>query len=154
MHDLEIRGAGNILGAEQHGNVAAVGFELYAQLLEEAVNEQRGLRPLAPATSDVVVDLALSTAIPDEYIPARARKLEMYRRIAELRELDELVALRGELQDRYGPPPEPMRNLLYGVEVKLRAAKAGATEVRARGAELRVVLGRDIAADERVRVLR
>src|SRR6266568_758057 len=67
MHDLEIRGAGNILGAEQHGHVAAVGFELYTQLLEEAVNEQRGLRPLAPAPSDVVVDLALSTAIPDEY---------------------------------------------------------------------------------------
>jgi transcription-repair coupling factor (superfamily II helicase) len=149
MHDLEIRGAGNILGAEQHGHVAAVGFELYAQLLEEAVNEQRGLRPLAPATSDVVVDLALSTAIPDEYIPARARKLEMYRRIAELRELDELVALREELQDRYGAPPEPMRNLLYGVEVKLRAAKAGATEVRVRGAELRIVMGRDLGDAQR-----
>ena len=144
MHDLEIRGAGNILGAEQHGHVTAVGFELYAQLLEEAVNEQRGLRTGAPASSDVVVDLALSTAIPDQYIPARARKLEMYRRIAELRELDELVALREELKDRYGPPPEPMRNLLYGVEVKLRAAKAGATEVRVRGAELRIVMGRDL----------
>ncbi len=153
MHDLEIRGAGNILGAEQHGHVAAVGFELYAQLLEEAVNEQRGLRALAPAASDVVVDLALSTAIPDEYIPARARKLEMYRRIAELRELDELVALRGELQDRYGPPPEPMRNLLYGVEVKLRAAKAGATEVRVRGAELRIVMGRDLGDAQRTMIV-
>src|SRR5436190_6077151 len=153
MHDLEIRGAGNILGAEQHGNVAAVGFELYAQLLEEAVNEQRGLRPLAPAPSDVVVDLALSTAIPDEYIPARARKLEMYRRIAELRELDDLVALREELQDRYGPPPEPMRNLLYGVEVKLRASKAGATEVRVRGADLRIVMGRDLGDAQRTMIL-
>jgi transcription-repair coupling factor (superfamily II helicase) len=153
MHDLEIRGAGNILGAEQHGHVAAVGFELYAQLLEEAVNEQRGLRPQVPAASDVVVDLALSTAIPDEYIPARARKLEMYRRIAELRELDELVALRGELQDRYGPPPEPMRNLLYGVEVKLRAAKAGATEVRVRGADLRIVMGRDLGDAQRAIIL-
>jgi transcription-repair coupling factor (superfamily II helicase) len=149
MHDLEIRGAGNILGAEQHGHVAAVGFELYAQLLEEAVNEQRGTRSPAPAASDVVVDLALSTAIPDEYIPARARKLEMYRRIAELRELDELIALREELQDRYGPPPEPMRNLLYGVEVKLRAVKAGATEVRVRGAELRIVMGRDLGDAQR-----
>ncbi|MDQ6857712.1 MAG: transcription-repair coupling factor [Chloroflexota bacterium] len=149
MHDLEIRGAGNILGAEQHGHVAAVGFELYAQLLEEAVNEQRGLRPLAPAASDVVVELSLSTAIPDQYIPARARKLEMYRRIAELRELDELIALREELQDRYGAPPEPMRNLLYGVEVKLRAMKAGATEVRVRGAELRIVMGRDLGDAQR-----
>ena len=152
MHDLEIRGAGNILGAEQHGHVAAVGFELYAQLLEEAVNEQRGLRPLA-ASSEVVVDLALSTAIPDEYIPARARKLEMYRRIAELRELDELIALREELKDRYGPPPEPMRNLLYGVEVKVRAAKAGATEVRVRGPELRIVMGRDLGDAQRRAIL-
>src|SRR5207253_2263506 len=71
MHDLEIRGAGNILGAEQHGHVTAVGFELYAQLLEEAVNEQRGLRPLA-ASSQVVVEPPLPTAIPAEYAPARA----------------------------------------------------------------------------------
>jgi transcription-repair coupling factor (superfamily II helicase) len=149
MHDLEIRGAGNILGAEQHGHVAAVGFELYAQLLEEAVNEQRGTKPLAAAVSQIVVDLSLSTAIPDEYIPARARKLEMYRRIAELRELDELVALRDELKDRYGPPPEPMRNLLYGVEVKLRAAKAGAAEVRVRGPELRIVMGQDLGDAQR-----
>ncbi|HEX9269004.1 MAG TPA: transcription-repair coupling factor [Candidatus Limnocylindria bacterium] len=149
MHDLEIRGAGNILGAEQHGHVAAVGFELYAQLLEEAVNEQRGLRPHEPPPSEVVVDLSLSTAIPDDYIPARARKLETYRRIAELRSLDELAALREELADRYGAPPEPMRNLLYGVEVKLRAARAGASEVRVRGPELRLVMARDISEPQR-----
>jgi len=149
MHDLEIRGAGNILGAEQHGHVAAVGFELYAQLLEEAVQEQRGLRPHAPLPAEVVVDLALSTAIPDEYVPSRARKLETYRQIAELRTLEDLIALRDELRDRYGPPPEPVRNLLYGVEVKLRALRAGAAEVRVRGPELRVVLGRDITPLER-----
>jgi len=149
MHDLEIRGAGNILGAEQHGHVAAVGFELYAQLLEEAVQEQRGLRPHAPVASEVVVELSLSTAIPDEYVPSRARKLETYRTIAELRSLEDLSALRDELRDRYGPPPEPVRNLLYGVEVKLRALRAGAAEVRVRGPELRVVLGRDITPLER-----
>ncbi len=148
MHDLEIRGAGNILGAEQHGHVAAVGFELYAQLLEEAVNEQKGA-PRREALPEVVVDLALSTAIPDEYVPSRQRKLELYRRIAELRALDELSALRDELRDRYGPPPEPLRNLLYGVEVKLRAVAAGATEVRARGPELRLVLGRDLTPQQR-----
>ncbi|MEP7002947.1 MAG: transcription-repair coupling factor [Chloroflexota bacterium] len=153
MHDLEIRGAGNILGAEQHGHVAAVGFELYAQLLEEAVNEQRGTKPLAAAVSETVVDLSLSTAIPDEYIPARARKLEMYRRLAELSDLDDLGALREELKDRYGAPPEPMRNLLYGVEVKLRAAKAGATEVRVRGAELRIGMGRDLGDADRTVLL-
>jgi len=153
MHDLEIRGAGNILGAEQHGHVTAVGFELYTQLLEEAVNEQRGA-PRAAALPEITVDLALSTAIPDDYVPSRQRKLELYRRIAELATLDDLGGLREELRDRYGPPPEPVRNLLYGVEVKLRAAKAGATEVRARGAELRVVLGRDIQPAERERLAR
>jgi len=153
MQDLEIRGAGNILGAEQHGHVAAIGFELYTQLLEEAVNEQRGT-PHAATAPEVTVDLALSTAIPDEYIPSRQRKLETYRRIAGIATLDDLVALREELRDRYGPPPEPVRNLLYGVEVKVRAARAGATEVRARGAELRVVLGRDIAGVERQRLAR
>ncbi len=153
MHDLEIRGAGNILGAEQHGHVAAVGFELYAQLLEEAVNEQRGA-PKAEALPEVTIDLALSTAIPDEYVPSRQRKLELYRRIAELRSLDDLVALRDELRDRYGAPPEPVRNLLYGLEVKLRAVAAGATEVRARGPELRVVLAQDITPRQRASVAR
>ncbi len=153
MHDLEIRGAGNILGAEQHGHVAAVGFELYTQLLEEAVNEQRGA-PRAAALPEITIDLALSTAIPDDYVPSRQRKLELYRRIAGLSVLDDLAGLREELRDRYGAPPEPVRNLLYGVEVKLRAVKAGATEVRARGPELRVVMGRDIQPDERIRVLR
>jgi len=154
MHDLEIRGAGNILGAEQHGNVAAVGFELYAQLLEEAVREQRGLRPHAPPPAQVIVELSLSTSIPDEYVPSRARKLETYRNIAELRTLEDLSALRDELRDRYGPPPEPVRNLLYGVEVKLRALRAGASEVRVRGPELRVILGRDIGENERTALLR
>ena len=152
MHDLEIRGAGNILGAEQHGHVTAVGFELYTQLLEEAVNEQRGA-PRAAALPEITVDLALSTAIPDEYVPSRQRKLELYRRIAGLATLDDLGGLREELRDRYGAPPEPVRNLLYGVEVKIRAVRAGATEVRARGAELRVVLGRDIQPAERERVV-
>ncbi len=153
MHDLEIRGAGNILGAEQHGHVTAVGFELYTQLLEEAVNEQRGA-PRVAALPEITVDLALSTAIPDEYVPSRQRKLELYRRIAGLAPLDDLGGLRDELRDRYGAPPEPVRNLLYGVEVKIRAVRAGATEVRARGAELRVVLGRDIQPAERERVVR
>jgi transcription-repair coupling factor (superfamily II helicase) len=152
MQDLEIRGAGNILGAEQHGHVAAVGFELYTQLLHESIEELRGA-PKAAEVPEIVVDLALSTAIPDDYIPSRQRKLETYRRIAELRDLEDLAGLREELRDRYGTPPEPVRNLLYGVEVKLRALRAGATEVRARGAEIRVTLGSD-ATEAHRRALR
>jgi transcription-repair coupling factor (superfamily II helicase) len=153
MHDLEIRGAGNILGAEQHGHVAAVGFELYTQMLEEAVNVQRGA-PRQADLPEIVVDLALSTAIPDEYVPSRQRKLELYRRIAELRAIEELSALRDELRDRYGPPPDPVRNLLYGVEVKLRAVAAGATEVRARGPELRLVLVNELTPERRSALVR
>ena len=118
------------------------------------MQEQRGLPgPRLPAP-DVVVELSLSTAIPDAYVPSRARKLETYRRIAELRSLDALAELVTELRERYGPAPEPVRNLLYGVEVKLRAARAGATEVRVRGPELRISLGRDIAQSERTALLR
>ena len=153
MHDLEIRGAGNLLGAEQHGHVTAIGFELYAQLLEQAVNEQRGLAP-KQAAAEIVVDLALSTAIPDEYVGSRARKLETYRRVADLTALDDLAAFRDELRERYGPPPAPLRNLLYGVEVKIRAARARAIEVRSRGAELRVTLGTDLDPARRAALLR
>jgi len=152
MQDLEIRGAGNLLGTEQHGHVAAVGFELYTRLLQESIEELRGA-PRAAELPEIVVDLALSTAIPDDYVPSRQRKLETYRRIAELRDLDDLVALREELRDRYGPPPEPVRNLLYGVEVKLRALRAGAVEVRARGPELRVTLRGDVTPLRREAVL-
>src|SRR5207302_10133725 len=102
MSDLEIRGAGNILGAEQHGHVAAVGFELYAQLLEEAVNEQRGAPRAAPALPEITVDLALSPAIPDDYIPSRQRKPEPYRRIAGLAAVAALPARGGALGDRSG----------------------------------------------------
>jgi transcription-repair coupling factor (superfamily II helicase) len=132
MHDLEIRGAGNILGAEQHGHVAAVGFELYTQMLEEAVNEQRG-EPKAEALPEVTVDLALSTAVPDEYVPSRQRKLELYRRIAELRSLDDLSSLRDELRDRYGPPPDPRAQS----PLRRRGEAAGCQRWRDRGTRAR-----------------
>ena len=153
MHDLEIRGAGNLLGVEQHGNIAAVGFELYTQLLQEAIEELKGepveKRGDLPA---VTIDLALPTAIPDAYVPSRVRKLELYRRIAGVREVDELRDLAAELRDRYGTPPEPVRNLLFGLEVKLRAIAAGVAELRARKGELRIVARRDIRLDERRRI--
>ncbi len=153
MHDLEIRGAGNLLGAEQHGHVAAVGFDLYTQLLQEAIEELKGTPlPRREELPAVTIDLALPTAIPDSYVPSRARKLELYRRIANLRALDELRELAAELRDRYGTPPEPVRNLLFGVEVKLRAVRAGVSDLRARRGELRVVLRRDIRLEERQRV--
>ncbi|OLC55460.1 MAG: transcription-repair coupling factor [Chloroflexi bacterium 13_1_40CM_4_68_4] len=153
MHDLEIRGAGNLLGAEQHGHVAAVGFELYTQLLQEAIEEIKGEpSPKREELPSVTIDLALPTAIPDSYVPSRARKLELYRRIANIRQVEELRELSAELRDRYGTPPEPVRNLLFGVEVKLRAIGAGVTDLRARKGELRLVVGRDIRLDQRRKI--
>lgn len=154
MRDLEIRGAGNLLGAEQHGHIAAVGFELYTQLLQEAIDELKGEVPRREERPAVSVDLGLPTAIPDTYVPSRARKLELYRRLAYVASLEELRALVTELRDRYGPPPEPVRNLLFGVEVKLRAAPAGVADLRARRGELRLQLGRDVRLDERGRIER
>ena len=153
MHDLEIRGAGNLLGVEQHGNIAAVGFELYTQLLQEAIEELKG-EPVERRADlpPVTIDLALPTAIPDTYVPSRVRKLELYRRIAGVREPEELQELAAELRDRYGTPPEPVRNLLFGLEVKLRAIRAGVAELRARKGELRIIARRDIRLDERRRI--
>ncbi len=153
MRDLEIRGAGNILGAEQHGHIATVGFELYTQLLQEAIEELKGGEVVRrEERPQVTIDLALPTAIPDAYVPSRARKLELYRRLASIVTVDELRALTAELRDRYGAPPEPVRNLLFGLEVKLRAVAAGVADLRARRGELRLQLAREVRFDERRRI--
>ncbi|HXX36613.1 MAG TPA: transcription-repair coupling factor [bacterium] len=121
MRDLEIRGAGNLLGPEQHGHLAAVGFDLYMRLLEEAVREVRGERiEEAPETT---VDLGAEAYLPEEYIAAANQRIATYRRLAETRGPDEVRAALEELRDRYGPLPEPARAL--GEIVRLRAVARG-----------------------------
>ncbi len=110
MADLEIRGAGNLLGDEQSGHVAAVGFEMYAQMLEEAVNELRGEQ--AAVTAPVRVDLPVTAYVPPDYIVYEATKIDAHRRIARAADLNELGDVEAELTDRFGPPPEPVANLL------------------------------------------
>ena len=118
MRDLEIRGAGNLLGAEQHGHLAAVGFELYTRLLDEAVRQMRGERvEEAPETT---VDLGVEAYLPDAYIAAPSQRIAAYRRLAETRTPDEVGAALDELRDRYGPPPEPVKTL--GEIIRLRVA--------------------------------
>jgi transcription-repair coupling factor (superfamily II helicase) len=129
LSDLEIRGAGNILGAEQHGFMAAVGFEMYTRLLAEAVDMLRGRRP-PPEPSPVRLDLPGSAYLPDEYIADSGAKLEAYRRFAQVRSEADGEALRGDLRDRYGPVPPPVEGLFTAVRVRLAAEAAGVPEVR------------------------
>lgn len=110
MRDLEIRGAGNLLGPEQHGHIAAVGFDLYCRLLEEAVQEARGQQAVRPA--DTLVELPVEAYIPDDYVPDPKQKVDLYRRLASVADGQAVAALEEELVDRFGDYPEPVNNLL------------------------------------------
>jgi transcription-repair coupling factor (superfamily II helicase) len=132
LADLEIRGAGNILGAEQSGHIAAVGFDLYRRLLAEAVEEARARRdgrPPAGETPAAVIDLPVEAHLPEAYVPDEAQRLDLYRRLARVREPAELVDLRAELLDRFGPLPPPVERLLEVVELRLAAEAAGIAAV-------------------------
>jgi transcription-repair coupling factor (superfamily II helicase) len=130
LSDLEIRGAGNILGAEQHGHMEAVGFELYTRMLAEAVDALRG-RVVASAPGPVRLELPGSAYLPDAYVGDAGSKLEMYRRFAAIRSDADAEALRTELRDRFGPVPGPVEGLFRAVAVRLAAEAASVPEVRA-----------------------
>lgn len=145
MRDLEIRGAGDILGARQHGHVAAVGFHLYTRLLAEAVKslkEESG-QPLDKNTLAfsihrplVAVELPLNTNIPESYVPDRVMRLGLYRRLADVSTLDEIDALAEEFGDRFGPLPESVSNLLFQMRVKILAVDAGLTGISIEGNQM------------------
>ncbi len=124
MRDLEIRGAGDLLGAEQHGHVAALGFELYVELLGEAVAELAGERRVVPRP--VRVDARVDAYVPAGFIEAEALKIDLHRRLALAETDDELRELRAATEDRYGPLPEPVENLFAIQEAKVKLALLGA----------------------------
>jgi transcription-repair coupling factor (superfamily II helicase) len=124
MRDLEIRGAGDLLGAEQSGHVAAVGFELYVELIGEAVAELSGTR--RAAARPVRVEAQIDAYVPSDYIPGEAQKIDLHRRLALAESDDELRELRAAAADRFGPPPEPVENLFAIQEAKLKLARLGA----------------------------
>jgi transcription-repair coupling factor (superfamily II helicase) len=130
LSDLEIRGAGNILGAEQHGFMSAVGFELYTAMLAEAVEVRRG-RIRMPEPAAVRLDLPGSAYLPDDYVADSGAKLEVYRRVARIGSEADADALRVELRDRFGAIPAPVEGLFRAVAVRLAAEAAGVPEVRA-----------------------
>ncbi len=131
MRDLEIRGAGDLLGPEQSGHVAALGFELYVEMLDEAVAELSGSRRVV--ARPVRVDARVDAYVPASYIAAEALKIDLHRRIALVEDEDELRELVAATEDRYGPLPEPVANLLAIQEAKLKLARLGADYLVYRG---------------------
>jgi transcription-repair coupling factor (superfamily II helicase) len=131
MRDLELRGAGNLLGDEQTGHVAAIGFELYCELLAEAVADLQGQAPPAVASS-VRVDAAVDAYVPSTYVGMEAAKMDVHRRIALAGSEDELRELESELADRFGPIPEPVANLIGIQAVRIALAPLGAVALSIR----------------------
>jgi transcription-repair coupling factor (superfamily II helicase) len=150
MRDLEIRGAGELLGAEQHGHLAALGFELYVELLGEAVAELAGERRMV--ARPVRVDARIDAYVPAEYIDSEAQKIDLHRRLALTESEDELRELEAATEDRYGPLPEPVANLFAIQAAKLKIAQLGADYLVFRGG--RSTVGPLVLGSEELRELR
>ncbi|MGN6216994.1 MAG: transcription-repair coupling factor, partial [Solirubrobacterales bacterium] len=139
MRDLDIRGAGNLLGDEQSGHVAAVGFELYCQMIDEAVAEAAGREGVAEeAPEPVRLDVPVDAYLPAAYVPFEAAKIDVHRRIVAAREPGQLRAIRDELEDRFGPLPPQAENLLRLQRARIELGLAGARSVEFRGGRLSV----------------
>ena len=135
MRDLEIRGAGNLLGAEQSGHIGAVGFTLFTQLLAGEVQrlraEQRGERPPPPRRGPIVsVDLPIPRFLPNAYIEDMPARVGLYQRLSEAEEIEQVEAIAAELRDRFGPPPPAAENLLDSVRLRCLAAQLGAVSIQ------------------------
>ena len=138
MRDLEIRGAGNLLGDEQSGHVAALGFELYMQMLDEAVQEASANGGEEEDWEPVRLEVGVDAYVPADYIPYEQAKVDVHRRIAGAREVAEIGMLRDELGDRFGEIPEPLENLLLLQTARIKLGQAGATTVSFKGGRLAV----------------
>jgi transcription-repair coupling factor (superfamily II helicase) len=137
MRDLEIRGAGNLLGDDQSGHVAAIGFELYVGMLDEAVAALAG-DSAEEAPEPVRVDLPVDAFVPGDYVPYEAAKIEIHRRVAGAKEIADLIVLREELEDRFGPIPEPLANLIALQDARIKLGRAGVRTVDFAGGRLAV----------------
>ena len=152
MKDLEIRGAGNLLGAEQSGFANAVGFDLYTRLLSDAILEMKGEQEVGasarrPQVSPVTVEMPVDAFIPDDYIGDRTLKMSFYQRLANFTQPEQVEAIAAEMSDRFGTPPEPVANLLALVRLKTEAAELGFEYVGMREGEIVLKLKRTVAPD-------
>jgi transcription-repair coupling factor (superfamily II helicase) len=144
MRDLEIRGAGNLLGVRQSGHIAALGFDLYCQLLAEAVEELKG-KQVGEVKKKVIIgearelpsiSLPLAAHIPEEYVSNLNTRLSLYHRLVKAEHIEELGEMTRELQDRFGAPPEPVDNLLYIVKIKVLATQTGISSISTQGRQI------------------
>src|ERR671927_348934 len=138
MRDLELRGAGNLLGDEQSGHVAALGFELYMQMLDEAVRAMSPDGDGEELPEPVRLDVNVDAYVPADYIPYEQAKVDVHRRIAGAREVAELMELRAELEDRFGELPDPLSNLIALQQARIKLGEAGARAVSFRQGRLAV----------------
>lgn len=125
MRDLELRGAGNVLGANQHGHMETVGYDMYIKLLEQAISEEKGEAPTTPE-KDCVIDLPIDAHIPDDYISSVPQRLQIYRRIADIKGDDDAADVIDELCDRFGDPPESVEGL---IKIALLRGKAASNDI-------------------------
>jgi transcription-repair coupling factor (superfamily II helicase) len=135
MKDLEIRGAGNLLGGEQSGHIEGVGFDLYVRMVGEAVQQFKGEEP--EEVADVKIDLPVDAHLPLDYVSVERLRLEMYRKVAEARTLERLEEVEAEMRDRYGTPPEPVLNLFAVARFRQLARSKGLTDVSLQGRHIR-----------------
>ncbi|WP_041939853.1 MULTISPECIES: transcription-repair coupling factor [Frankia] len=135
MKDLEIRGAGNLLGGEQSGHIASVGFDMYVRMVGEAVAEYRKDKVEEPP--EVKVELPVDASLPHDYVPSERLRLDAYRRLAGAGTDADIDEVRGELVDRFGPVPEPVENLLAVAGLRVLARSFGVTEITAAGRQIR-----------------
>ncbi len=138
MRDLEIRGAGNLLGAEQHGHMQAVGYDLYCKMLDEAVKEEKGIKK--QEDFETTIDLELNAFIPGTYIPNEYQKLDIYKRIAAIESQEEYEDMMEELLDRFGEPPKAVQNLLAIASLKALAHRVYIREIKQSGTEVKILL--------------
>jgi len=141
MKDLEIRGAGNLLGVKQSGHIAAIGFDLYCQMLAEAVDELKAkqageVKPKEAKLPFPSIALPLTAYIPEEYVPNLSTRLSLYHRLAKIERITEIEDMTKELGDRFGVLPQPVKNLFYIMEIKILAAKVGVESIYTRGKQV------------------
>lgn len=140
MRDLNIRGAGNLLGKQQHGFIDSVGFDLYSQMLEEAVNEKRGITEETPDTPEVEMVLNLDAYLPAEYIQNEQAKIEIYKKLRKVENEAQLDDIRDELMDRFNDYPIEVERLLDSVQIKIHALRAGVTLIKDQGKTVDITL--------------
>ena len=140
MRDLNIRGAGNLLGKQQHGFIDSVGFDLYSQMLEEAVNEKRGITEETPDTPEVEMVLNLDAYLPAEYIQNEQAKIEIYKKLRKVENEAQLDDIRDELMDRFNDYPIEVERLLDSVQIKMHALRAGVTLIKDQGKTVDITL--------------